>query len=56
MPRIARRAPKGWIYHALSRAVARLPLFQKDAAKKKGARAVWLRLFFSGLRQSESPL
>ena len=31
MPRIARRAPKGWIYHALNRAVARLPLFQKDA-------------------------
>ena len=37
MPRIARRAPKGWIYHALNRAVARLPLFQKDAAKKRGA-------------------
>ena len=31
MPRIARRAPKGWIYHALNRAVARLPLFQKEA-------------------------
>ena len=31
MPRIARRAPKGWIYHALNLAVARLPLFQKEA-------------------------
>ena len=31
MPRIARHAPKGLIYHALNRAVARLPLFQKDA-------------------------
>ncbi len=31
MPRIARRAPKGWVYHALNRAVARLPLFQKEA-------------------------
>jgi putative transposase len=31
MPRIARNAPKGLIYHALNRAVARLPLFQKVA-------------------------
>src|SRR5438876_1050570 len=31
MPRIARRAPKGLVYHALNRAVARLPLFQKEA-------------------------
>jgi putative transposase len=31
MPRIARRAPKGLIYHALNRAVARLPSFSKDA-------------------------
>jgi putative transposase len=31
MPRIARYAPKGLIYHALNRAVARLPLFQKEA-------------------------
>jgi putative transposase len=31
MPRIARRAPKGLIYHALNRAMARLPLFQKEA-------------------------
>jgi putative transposase len=31
MPRIARYAPKGLIYHALNRAVARLPLFEKAA-------------------------
>lgn len=31
MPRIARYAPKGFVYHALNRAVARLPLFQKEA-------------------------
>jgi putative transposase len=31
MPRIARQAPPGWIYHALNRAVARLPLFRKVA-------------------------
>lgn len=31
MPRIARLAPKGLIYHALNRAVARLPLFQKES-------------------------
>jgi putative transposase len=31
MPRIARHAPKGFVYHALNRAVARLPLFQKQA-------------------------
>jgi putative transposase len=31
MPRTARRAPKGWIYHALNRAVARLPLFEGPA-------------------------
>ncbi len=31
MPRIARHAPKGLIYHALNRAVARLPLFQTEA-------------------------
>lgn len=30
MPRVARVAPKDWIYHALNRAVARLPLFQTD--------------------------
>jgi putative transposase len=30
MPRAARYAPGGYVYHALNRAVARLPLFQKD--------------------------
>src|SRR5438309_2234837 len=31
MPRHARNAPGGLVYHALNRAVARLPLFQKPA-------------------------
>src|SRR5690242_13245593 len=31
MPRVARHAPAGLIYHALNRAVARLPLFDKAA-------------------------
>ncbi len=31
MPRIARHAPKGLVYHALNRAVARLPLFRNEA-------------------------
>jgi REP-associated tyrosine transposase len=31
MPRTARHAPAGLIYHALNRAVARLPLFEKSA-------------------------
>src|SRR5438093_2240206 len=30
MPRQARYAPAGYVYHVLNRAVARLPLFQKD--------------------------
>src|SRR5262249_53973057 len=30
MPRRARNAPGGLVYHVLNRAVARLPLFQKD--------------------------
>jgi hypothetical protein len=30
MPRSARHAPGGHIYHALNRAVVRLPLFKKD--------------------------
>lgn len=30
MPRVARQAPGGLVYHALNRGVARLPLFQKD--------------------------
>jgi putative transposase len=31
MPRTARHAPKGFVYHALNRAVARLPLFSQDS-------------------------
>lgn len=30
MPRTARAAPPGFVYHVLNRAVARLPLFQAD--------------------------
>jgi putative transposase len=30
MPRQPRAAPGGYVYHALNRAVARLPLFEKD--------------------------
>jgi hypothetical protein len=30
MPRSARNAPGGYIYDALNRAVARLPLFKKE--------------------------
>jgi hypothetical protein len=30
MPRQPRAAPGGYAYHALNRAVARLPLFEKD--------------------------
>src|ERR1700758_3734011 len=30
MPRQARSAPGGYVYHALNRGVARLPLFEKD--------------------------
>jgi putative transposase len=30
MPRSARHAPGGFVYHVLNRAVARLPLFEKD--------------------------
>jgi putative transposase len=30
MPRQPQAAPAGYVYHALNRAVARLPLFQKD--------------------------
>ena len=30
MPRSARKAPGGFVYHALNRSVARLPLFHKD--------------------------
>jgi putative transposase len=31
MPRTRRQTPGGYVYHALNRAVARLPLFQKEA-------------------------
>ncbi len=31
MPRQPRAAPGGYVYHCLNRAVARLPLFQKEA-------------------------
>ncbi len=31
MPRTARVAPGGWVYHVLNRSVARLPLFRKEA-------------------------
>lgn len=31
MPRTARNAPGGMVYHVLNRAVARLPLFEKEA-------------------------
>jgi putative transposase len=31
MPRAARQAPGGIVYHVLNRAVARLPLFEKPA-------------------------
>ncbi len=31
MPRRPRVAPGGFVYHVLNRAVARLPLFEKDA-------------------------
>ena len=31
MPRTARAAPGGWVYHVLNRAVARLPLFRTHA-------------------------
>jgi putative transposase len=31
MPRGPRNAPGGFVYHALNRAVARLPLFEKSA-------------------------
>ena len=30
MPRQPRAAPGGYVYHALNRAVARLPLFEKS--------------------------
>ena len=31
MPRTARHAPPGWVFHVLNRAVARLPLFECES-------------------------
>ena len=39
MTRVARAAPAGYVYHVLNRAVARLPLFQKDGAYEAFERA-----------------
>jgi putative transposase len=44
MPRAARHAPGGLVYHALNRAVARLPLFQKDADYEAFERVLALAL------------
>jgi putative transposase len=44
MPRSARHAPGGIIYHALNRAVARLPLFQKDGDYEAFERVLALAL------------
>jgi hypothetical protein len=35
MPRIARAAPGGYVYHALNRAVARLPLRRTEAGQAR---------------------
>lgn len=44
MPRHARAAPGGLVYHALNRAVARLPLFQKDGDYEAFERVLALAL------------
>src|SRR5260370_8637956 len=44
MPRGARQAPGGIVYHALNRAVARLPLFEKPADYAAFLRVVALTL------------
>jgi putative transposase len=44
MPRGPRNAPGGLVYHALNRAVARLPLFEKDADYVAFERVVALAL------------
>jgi putative transposase len=44
MPRSARYAPGGFVYHALNRAVARLPLFEKDADYQAFERVLALAL------------
>ena len=46
MPRQARQAPGGLVYHVLNRAVARLPLFQKD-----GDYEAWERVLRSALEE-----
>jgi putative transposase len=44
MPRSARYAPGGFVYHALNRAVARLPLFEKDGDYQAFERVLALAL------------
>ena len=44
MPRAARHVPGGFVYHALNRAVARLPLFQKDGDYEAFERVLALAL------------
>jgi putative transposase len=44
MPWTPRHAPGGFVYHALNRAVARLPLFQKDADYEAFERVLTLAL------------
>jgi hypothetical protein len=52
MPRAPRFAPGGYVYHALNRAVARLPLFEKagdfDAFERVLLHDSVLERFFSG--------
>ena len=44
MPRKPRVAPGGLVYHVLNRAVARLPLFQKDSDYEAFERVLALAL------------
>jgi putative transposase len=44
MPRTARSAPGGFVYHVLNRAVARLPLFEKDGDYEAFERVLGLAL------------
>ena len=46
MPRQARQAPGGLVYHVLNRAVARLPLLQKD-----GDYQAWERVLCRALEE-----
>ena len=50
MPRAARYAPGGFVYHTLNRAVARLPLFEKD-----GDYAAFERVFALALGEAPDP-